>query len=228
MINLIWVVMIGLGVGVAAATGRMDAMTPAIMESTREATKMAIALAGPLALWSGLMKIAEESGATDYVARVLRPVVRRLFPEIPEGHPAASSIIMSMSANLLGLGNAATPLGLRAMKHMQELNDDPETATDSMCTFLAITTSSITLVPTTIIALRASLGAENPADIMAPTLIATTCSTTAAIVFDRIARAAAGRPRGPKPPMAPAGRRKRGRAEAGRTTVRQAKGGRHG
>lgn len=202
MINLIWAIMIGLGVGVAAATGRMGAMTPAVMDSARDAVKLAIALAGPLALWSGLMKIAEESRATECVARLLRPIVSRLFPEIPEGHPAASSIIMSMSANLLGLGNAATPLGLRAMKHMQELNDDPETATDSMCTFLAITTSSITLVPTTIIALRASLGASNPADIMGPTLIATTCSTTAAIVFDRIARAAARRPRYPGRPGA--------------------------
>lgn len=220
MINLIWVVMIGLGVGVAAATGKMDAMTPAIMESTKEATKLAIALTGSLALWSGLMKIAEESRATEHIARLLRPIVRRLFPEIPEGHPAAGSIIMSMSANLLGLGNAATPLGLRAMRQMQELNDDPETATDSMCTFLAITTSSITLVPTTIIALRASLGAANPADIMAPTLIATTCSTAAAITFDRIAKAAA------RHPMRPAGPRHVGLAGTGRTGAGRTRGGR--
>jgi spore maturation protein A len=118
----------------------------------------------------------------------MRPLVRRIMPEVPPEHPAMGALLMNISANLLGVGHAATPLGLKAMQELQKLNDEPETATNAMCTFLALNTSSVTLIPATVIAFRANAGSANPTEIVATTLMATLCSTTAALTLDYLFR----------------------------------------
>lgn len=182
MLNFIWVGMLVIGVVVGALTGNIEQVTEAAIGNAETAVELAIGLIGVMALWLGLMKIAEKSGLVDLIGKVLRPVIRLLFPDIPEDHPANGSIVMSMSANLLGLGNAATPLGIKAMQELQDLNDDKETASDSMCMFLAINTSSVTLISSSVIAYRAAAGSANPAEVIGPTLVATIASTAAAII----------------------------------------------
>jgi spore maturation protein A len=130
-----------------------------------------------MALWLGVMRVAEEAGLTKIIARMVKPITRRLFPSIPEEHPAISAMIMNIAANMLGLSNAATPLGLKAMEELDKLNPNKGEATDDMCTFLVINTSAITLIPATAIAIRASLGSSNPQMIIIPSIVAATCAT---------------------------------------------------
>lgn len=186
--NLVWLFFIITGILFAMATGRVDVVTDAAFSSAEKAVTIAFGLIGAIALWSGIVKIAEEAGFTQLLAWTLRPVIRWLFPSLPSRSPAAAAVLMSMGANLLGLGNAATPLGLKAMEEMQRLNPTPDEATDAMCTFLAITTSSITLIPATVLALRAKLGSSDPAEIVGTTIVATFFSTAAAIIADRLLR----------------------------------------
>jgi len=160
----------------------MDELSKAMIESASGAVELAIGLVGVMALFLGLMKIAEEGGLLKILAQVLRPLMVRLFPDVPADHPAMGAMILNMSANLLGLGNAATPFGIKAMQELNRLNPCKGTATDSMVLFLAINTSSITLLPTGVIALRASAGSIDPAGILPTTLFATLCSTLAAIL----------------------------------------------
>ena len=143
MLNYIWFGMMFIAVIVGILTGNIDAVTQAAIDMAKTAVEIAIGLIGIMALWLGTMKIAEESGLIRIIARAIRPITIRLFPDVPEDHPAIGSIILNMAANLLGLGNAATPLGLKAMEELQDLNPEKETATNAMCTFLAINTSSI-------------------------------------------------------------------------------------
>lgn len=184
MLNAIWLTLMVAGVGVAAVAGRAGAVTDAAFGAGKLAIETIINLAGMMALWMGLMKIAEKSGLMEGLARLLRPVVRALFPSIPPDHPAVGAVLMNVSANMLGLGSAATPLGLKAMQHMQELNGDSDTASEAMCTFLALNTASITLIPGTIIALRAAAGSANPAEIVVATLVATLVAGTFGISAD--------------------------------------------
>jgi spore maturation protein A len=184
MLNRIWLAFILIGVATAVLGGRTEVVTTAVTEGSQVAVQTAIGLTGTIAFWLGLMRIAEDAGLVVLLARIIRPFVRGLFPDVPANHPALGSILLNMSANLLGLGNAATPLGLKAMAQLQELNREPDTATDSMCTLLAINTSSITLIPTLVIAARAAAGSKNPAEIVGTTIIATTCSTIAALTVD--------------------------------------------
>ncbi|MGH9381232.1 MAG: nucleoside recognition domain-containing protein [Thermoanaerobaculia bacterium] len=153
----------------------------AIIESTFETAKtgfeIALGLTGVMCLWLGVMRLGEEGGAVNWLARAFRPLLKRLFPGIPDGHPAMGSIVMNMAANALGLDNAATPLGLKAMEELQELNPDADTATDDQILFLVINTSAVTVIPMTIMVYRAQLGAANPTDVFIPLLIATFCST---------------------------------------------------
>jgi len=162
-------------------TTPMDTLSAAMVDSAGGAVELAIGLVGVMALFLGLMKIAEEGGLLTILARVIRPLMVRLFPDVPAEHPAMGAMILNMSANLLGLGNAATPFGIRAMQELNKLNPVKGTATDSMVLFLAINTSSITLLPTGVIALRASAGSMDPAGILPTTLFATVCSTIVAI-----------------------------------------------
>jgi spore maturation protein A len=173
---------------VAAPTGSFAAVSSEVMESCRAAVEFAIGITGALMMWSGLMQVASASGLTRSLARALSPVVRVLFPSVPRNHRALSHISLSMSANILGLGNAATPLGLKAMEELQKLNRRKDTASDAMCTLLAITTSSITVVPTTVIAMRSLAGSLNPCEIIGTTLVATACSTGAALLADWLFR----------------------------------------
>lgn len=186
MLNAVWIGLIVVAVVVGAATGRLDAVTKAAFDSARGAVELAIGLIGVMALWLGVMRIAEEGGLVTVVARMLRPVARRLFPEVPPDHPAIPAILLNVSANWLGLGNAATPLGLKAMEELQKLNPVKDTASNAMVTFLALNTSSITLVPATIIAVRVTLGSSNPTEIVAPTILASTCATVVAVAAARV------------------------------------------
>ncbi|MGO1369866.1 MAG: nucleoside recognition domain-containing protein [Senegalia sp. (in: firmicutes)] len=182
MINIIWFLFIVIGVVVAAFTGNIEAVTEAAIDNAELAVELSIGLVGIMALWLGIMKIAEESGLVQLLGRLLRPIMVRLFPEVPEDHPAMGAMVMNMAANVLGLGNAATPLGLKAMNELNEINEDKETASNAMCTFLAINTSSVTLIPATVIAYRSAAGSANPTEIIGPVIIATLASTIAAII----------------------------------------------
>ena len=185
MINLIWMSMIVIGFAFAAANGRMEEATNAVFEGAKTGVAVCFGLISILVFWLGMMRIGEEAGLLRLIGRALAPAVRFLFPGIPKDHPAVGYIISNMSANILGLGNAATPMGIKAMQELQKLNPHKDTATPEMCTLLALNTASITIVPTTLIAIRMNFGSENPADIVGTTLAATLIATGAAILADR-------------------------------------------
>ena len=157
-------------------------MVGAAFEMSKTAFEIALGLTGVMCLWLGIMKVGERGGAVEWLARAFGPLLRRLFPGIPPGHPATGSIVMNMAANMLGLDNAATPLGLKAMKELQELNPSPDTATDDQILFLVLNTSAVTVIPVAIFTYRATLGAADPTDVFLPLLIATTCSTLTGLV----------------------------------------------
>lgn len=188
MVNSIWFGMMFIALLAAAVTGRMETVTEAVFSSAEKAVTVAFSLISIMTFWLGMMRLIEKSGLIHWIVRALRPLATFLYPRIPKEHPAMHAILMNMSANLLGMGSAATPFGLKAMKELQELNDDKETASDEMCTFLAVNTSSLTLIPTTVVALRAATGSINPTEIVGTVLVATSCSTLVAIFFDRIFR----------------------------------------
>ena len=179
MLNYIWFGLIFISVVVGTITGRIDEVTEAAIAMSKTSVEIAIGLVGIMALWLGTMRIAEESGLIQIIARALRPITIRLFPDVPSDHPAIGSIVLNMAANMLGLGNAATPMGLKAMKELQELNHQKDTATDAMCTFLAINTSSVQIIlPATVVGLMGAASNQ----IFITTIIATGLSTVAAIV----------------------------------------------
>jgi spore maturation protein A len=178
MLNYIWFGMMAIAVAAGIYNGKIDAVTEAAIDMAKVSVEIAIGLIGIMALWLGTMKIAEASGLIRVIARLLKPITIRLFPDVPADHPAIGSIVLNMSANILGLGNAATPLGLKAMEELQELNEKKDTATDAMVMFLAINTSSVQLIlPATVVALMGATASE----IFITTILATTCSTIAAI-----------------------------------------------
>jgi spore maturation protein SpmA len=185
-INVIWLYLILLGIVVAAYTGRMDAITKSSFESAKNAVTLAIALIGAMALWLGIMKVVESAGLMRLISRAIRPVMKRLFPGVPADHPAMSAMIMNIAANMLGLGNAATPMGIKAMVELDKLNPQKGTATNAMCLFLAINTSNVTLLPIGVIAVRAAAGSSNPGAILIPTFFATFCSTVVAIIAAKL------------------------------------------
>ena len=164
----------------------MQVLATAVVDSAASAVTLAIGLIGVMTLFLGLMKVAEAGGLLVIIARLVRPLMQRLFPDVPADHPAMGAMILNMSANVLGLGNAATPFGIRAMQELDKLNPAKGTATNAMALFLAINTSSVTLLPTGVIALRAAAGSTDPAGIMPTTLFATICSTTIAIVMAKL------------------------------------------
>jgi spore maturation protein SpmA len=168
-------------IAAAGAASPMEALSKAMITAAAESVELALGLIGVMALFLGLMKVAEAGGLLRIIARLIRPLMVRLFPDIPPNHPAMGAMILNMGANAMGLGNAATPFGIRAMQELDTLNTSPGTATDSMALFLAINTSSVTLLPTGVIALRAAAGSRDPAGILSTTLFATVCSTLAAI-----------------------------------------------
>lgn len=164
----------------------MDALSTAMIETAGSSVELALGLIGVMTFFLGLMKVAEAGGLLSVIAKLLRPVMTRLFPDVPPDHPAMGAMIMNVSANVLGLGNAATPFGIRAMQELDKLNPVKGTATNAMALFLAINTSAVTLLPTGVIALRAAAGSQDPAGIVPTTLFATLCSTTVAIVMAKM------------------------------------------
>jgi spore maturation protein A len=170
---------------VGVIEGRIDEVVRAVTDSAKLGFEIALGLAGIMCLWLGIMSIATESGLIKILGNVLRPVLRRLFPDVPIDHPAMGAIAMNIAANMLGLANAATPFGLQAMKELQTLNGHAKIATNSMCTFLAINTSSVQLIPATAIAYLAANGGTNPTSVVFSSLIATLASTVVAIIAVR-------------------------------------------
>ena len=186
MINFIWCGMIVIGIIVGTLTGNIEAVSTAAIEWAETAVELSLGLIGVMALWLGLMKIAEEAGIVRGMGLLMKPIMVRLFPEVPADHPAMGSIVANMAANFFGLGNAATPLGIKAMQELQDLNKNKDEASNAMVMFLAINTSSITLISSSIIAYRSAAGAANPADVIGPTIIATAVSTTVAIIACKV------------------------------------------
>lgn len=185
MVNIIWMLMLFIGIIFAAINGKMDAVNEAIFKGAQDAVTICIGLISILVFWLGLMRIAQASGLLEGLARIMKPIATKLFPEVPSNHPAMGYILSNMTANLFGLGNAATPMGIKAMEQLKVLNGNKDTASRSMITLLAINTASITLIPTTVISIRMNYNSMNPTEIVGTTLVATTCSTLAAILIDR-------------------------------------------
>lgn len=181
MLNYIWLTMIILAVVIGGINGKIQDVTQAAIESAGSAVTIAIGLVGVMALWLGIMKVAEDSGLLSLIAKIIAPVLRRLFPDVPAGHPALASMTMNIAANMLGLSNAATPMGLKAMEELEKLNTRPGVATNAMCTFLTVNTAGLQLIPATMIGVMASAGSREPTAIIGTTIGATLCALVVGI-----------------------------------------------
>jgi spore maturation protein A len=186
MLNIIWLAMMVISVIVAMFTGKIPDIVTASTESAKFAFTLALGLTGIMALWLGIMKIAEAAGLLELLTRGLKPILTRLFPDVPPEHPAMGAITMNIAANIFGLNNAATPFGLQAMTELAKLNKHPGVATNTMCTFLALHSSNLQLVPVTAIALLATTGALHPTDIIMPFLLSSLCAVVTAVVISKI------------------------------------------
>lgn len=186
MINYIWVGMTLIGLVFAGLNGTMKEVNEAIFQSANEAVTLCIGLISILVFWLGMMRIAQEAGLLEKLSNLFRPAILRLFPDVPSDHPAVGYILSNIIANMFGLGNAATPLGIKAMEQLKTLNGGKPVASRSMITFLALNTSGFTLIPTTVIAIRMNYQSAGPTDIVGPTLVATICATLGAIIVDRL------------------------------------------
>lgn len=188
MLNILWGIIIIGGTIFAAFNGQIGSVGNAALDSAKDAVTLCITMLGVMSLWTGLMNVAKEAGIIDGLTKLLMPVLRLLFPDIPKSHPVQKDIASNMIANILGLGWAATPLGLKAMQQLRELNKGSKVASCDMCTFLIINISSLQLIPVNIIAYRSQYGSVNPAGIIGMALIATLISTAAGVLFSIIAR----------------------------------------
>jgi spore maturation protein A len=186
MLNYIWFGLMAIALVVAAINGTADAVTKAAVDSASSAVQISIGLIGIMTLWLGIMRVAEAAGLVSLVGRALSPLLRWLFPEVPRGHPAGGAIVLALAANLLGLNNAATPLGIKAMEELQAINPEKDVASNAMVTFMAVTTSGVQLIPATMIGVLAAAGATSPTAIIAPTIGATFVGTVAAVVTARL------------------------------------------
>jgi spore maturation protein A len=186
MLNYIWFGLMAIALIVAAINHTADAVTKAAVESASSAVQISIGLIGIMTLWLGIMRVAEASGLVSLVGRLLRPLLRWLFPEVPAGHPAGGAIVVALAANVLGLNNAATPLGIKAMEELQAINPEKDVASNAMVTFMAVTTSGVQLIPATMIGVLAAAGAASPTAIIAPTIGATFIGTVAAVLTARL------------------------------------------
>ena len=193
--DLLWAGLLLCGMIYAAFSGNLEAVTEIILSSAKEAVQLGIGMAGVLAFWTGLMEIAQDCGLVNRLTRSIRPVIRFLFPDIPDGHRAQEYISLNMIANMLGLGGAATPAGLEAMKALEQIEEERRngrragrkrpkgTASNEMCTFLILNISSLQLIPVNMIAWRSQYGSSNPEAIVGPALLATACSTLTAVIY---------------------------------------------
>lgn len=188
MLNYLWGFLIIIGVIVGALNGKIDAVNAAALSSAKEAILLCITMLGFTALWTGIMQVAKTAGIVDALTKAINPLLRLLFPDIPDKHPAKEYIASNMIANFLGLGWAATPMGLKAMQELKKLNRDKESASCDMCTFLIINISALQLIPVNIIAYRTQYGSVNPTEILGAAFVATSVSTVAGIIFSLVAR----------------------------------------
>lgn len=186
MVNKIWCTFIIFGIAYCFCTGNIETINSVILDSAQTGFDMTVKIFPVMALWLGIMNIAKTSGLLNKVATWVSPLICKIFPEIPKGHESIGFITTNMVSNMLGLGNAATPFGLKAMKSLQKLNDNKDTASRSMITFLVINTSGLTIVPTTIISLRILHGSSNPTDIVLPCILASFISLFGSIIVDRL------------------------------------------
>lgn len=186
MVNIVWLILIVGGFLVSVFTGQVEQTSQSAFDSAKYAVELGIGLIGIYSLWLGLMRVAEKSGLVNAFSKKIAPVLRLIFREVPAGSPAMGAMSMNIIANMLGLGNAATPLGIKAMKELEKLNRNKKSPSDAMCLFLIINTASVQLIPTTVIALRSAAASSDPAEIVGTTLIATICAATAGIVFAKL------------------------------------------
>lgn len=186
MVNFIWAFFIIAGIIYGVITNNYEVLNTEILESSKTTLEMVLKMFPLVALWTGIMNIAKESKLLDKFSKAVAPILGKLFPEIPKGHESLGYIASNIIINMFGLGNAATPFGLKAMKSLQQINKDKTTASRSMITFLVLNTTGFTLIPTTVISLRMMHGSVNPTDIVVTSLIATTCSTISGLIIDRI------------------------------------------
>jgi len=186
MLNYIWFALLAIALIVAAFNGTAAQVTKASVDSAKTAVEISLGLIGIMTLWLGIMRVAEKAGLVAMLARVLTPLRRLLFPEVPPDHPAIGAMIMNLAANMLGLSNAATPLGIKAMEELQELNPEKETASNAMVTFLVLNTAGIQFIPATIIGVLAAAGSKNPTAIISTTIVATLCGAIAAVTTAKI------------------------------------------
>lgn len=185
MLNYLWSLMILIGMVWGAMSGDLDAVTQGLLDSAKEAVTLGLTMLGIMSFWSGILEVGNRAGLMEWLTGKMTPVLSFLFPELPKDHPARRPLAVNMIANMMGVGMAATPAGLEAMKELQRRQKDPHTATDSMCTFLILNISSLQLVPITMVAYRSQYGSKSPAAVLGPALVATACSTLAAVVFCR-------------------------------------------
>ena len=186
--NYIFYFLIVFSIVIGAINGRLQEVINAVMSGAELSVKVAFSLIGIMAFWLGIMKIAEKSGLVQLIAKIIKPITKKLFNELPEDSPAIGDIAMNFTANAFGLANAATPFGIRAMENMQEVNDKKDTASNSMCLFLAMNTAGFQLIPATVIAILVGIGYKNPTEISAPTLLVTSIAFICAIAMAKVAQ----------------------------------------
>ena len=188
MVSYIWAILILLGVVYSFFSGRLDVLNDSILTNANDALDLILNLLPIIVLWTGIIKIAEESGLLQKFAKFLNPILSKLFPDVPKDNKALGYISSNIAANMLGLGSAATPAGLKAMNELQKINEKKDTASTAMITFLILNTAGVTIIPTTILALRAAYKSASPGEIILPAIIATTCSSIAGLTLDYIIR----------------------------------------
>ncbi len=184
--NYIFYFLIVISIIAGAINGKLTDVVNAILSGAELSVKVAFSLIGIMAFWLGMMKIAEKSGVIEIIAKIIKPVTKRLFNEIPEDSPAIGDIAMNFSANAIGLANAATPIGLKAMEELQKLNKDKKSASNAMCMLLAMNTAGFQLIPATVIAVLIGIGYKNPTEIIAPTLLVTSITFLSAVTLSKI------------------------------------------
>lgn len=188
MVSYIWFFLIIIGILFSLFSGRLDIINDSILTNGKEALDLMLSILPIIVLWTGIMKIAEEAGLLEKFARLMHPVLSRLFPSVPKNHPALGYIASNIAANMMGLGSAATPFGLKAMSELQKINAKKDTASVAMITFLVLNTAGVTIVPTTVLALRIAHGSLNPSEIILPGVIATFCSSIGGLLLDYFIR----------------------------------------
>ena len=188
MVSYIWFFLIIIGILFSLFTGRLDIINDSILTNGKEALDLMLSILPIIVLWTGIMKIAEESGLLQKFAKLMQPILSRLFPSVPKNHPSLGYIASNIAANMMGLGSAATPFGLKAMSELQKINTKKDTASVAMITFLVLNTAGVTIVPTTVLALRIAHGSANPSEIILPGVIATFCSSIGGLLLDYFIR----------------------------------------